>query len=595
MAYKLLSRRWAPHLNDYMYKYVVDTVDDVAGLPSCPVNSRAVVASSGAIYMVDASGSWVKHSDGEGTGGSSFDPLDYNLPVLALTGDMSAMTKENPVSLGYTYGSMTGTVEMKWQGSSSLSYEKKNFNATFDMAFEAKDGWGEQSKYCLKANHIDPSHTRNVVSAKLWGDIVRTRTFILDGGNQFRLDQITGVGNTMNKLITVTDDMLITNNNSVYGYGYNYLTGITFPKGTYTIEFEMCSTADCNAQDEVYFGFTNDINTPHVQRSANLTAWYTTVAADQWVWVGLSGIETNLDAANLFLLAGPDGRTYKFRNIKVINEAVTGDSGGSEKLLDAPNAGAIDGFPVILTLNGDFYGLYTFNIPKKGWMMAMNDATLPEAIVSASVRSDATHFTGLATLENDFELEYVADKDNADWVLTSLNTMLQAVIDCDGTNLDAVGEYLDWNSVIDYYAFCALIGGTDNVTKNYLLVTYDGVKWVMSAYDMDASYGLQWHGEAFEPYDVYPTLKVYDHRAMTLVRNYKADALKVRYDELRAGIMSEGNLYQQFSDFAAQIPSTVHMEDVKKWTSIPGSSVNNVAQILNWYRLRVALLDTQLT
>ena len=36
-------------------------------------------------------------------------------------------------------------------------------------------GYGEQSKYTLKANYVDYSETRNVVSGDIWGDIVRAR------------------------------------------------------------------------------------------------------------------------------------------------------------------------------------------------------------------------------------------------------------------------------------------------------------------------------------------------------------------------------------------------------------------------------------
>jgi hypothetical protein len=65
-----------------------------------------------------------------------------------------------------------------WLYCSSLSkfYEKKNYTIKFDNAFEAKEGWGEQKKYCLKANYIDFSHARNVVSAKLWSQIVASRS-----------------------------------------------------------------------------------------------------------------------------------------------------------------------------------------------------------------------------------------------------------------------------------------------------------------------------------------------------------------------------------------------------------------------------------
>lgn len=99
----------------------------------------------------------------------------YGLPILHLTGDTSAMTKDDAVDLTYVYGERNGTVSVKWQGSSSLAWDKKNYTMKFDIAFEAKEGWGEQKKYCFKANFIDSSHARNVVNAKLWGQVVKSR------------------------------------------------------------------------------------------------------------------------------------------------------------------------------------------------------------------------------------------------------------------------------------------------------------------------------------------------------------------------------------------------------------------------------------
>lgn len=106
---------------------------------------------------------------------SKWDPAATSLPVLYMSGDTSKMDKDNAVDLNYIYGDRTGTLSCKWQGSSSLSYPKKNFTIKFDNAFEVKEGWGDQKKYCLKANYIDASHARNIISATLWGEMVRSR------------------------------------------------------------------------------------------------------------------------------------------------------------------------------------------------------------------------------------------------------------------------------------------------------------------------------------------------------------------------------------------------------------------------------------
>ena len=65
------------------------------------------------------------------------------------------------------------TAKIKIQGSSSTQWRKKNYTITFyeDDTYDNKlgidVGWGTQSKYCLKANWIDKTHSRNIISARI--------------------------------------------------------------------------------------------------------------------------------------------------------------------------------------------------------------------------------------------------------------------------------------------------------------------------------------------------------------------------------------------------------------------------------------------
>lgn len=60
MAIKQTNREYCPSQNDYVCEYVVDTATDIANLPSCCTKSTALVASTGEVYIVNASGRWVK-------------------------------------------------------------------------------------------------------------------------------------------------------------------------------------------------------------------------------------------------------------------------------------------------------------------------------------------------------------------------------------------------------------------------------------------------------------------------------------------------------------------------------------------------------
>lgn len=113
-------------------------------------------------------------SRGEESNAYKFNPKEYPLPILYLDGVTDGMNKDNKVTLNYRFKDHSGTCTCKWQGSSSLAYEKKNYTVVFDTPFEAVSGWGSHSKYCMKANYIDFSHVRNICAAKLWGEARKT-------------------------------------------------------------------------------------------------------------------------------------------------------------------------------------------------------------------------------------------------------------------------------------------------------------------------------------------------------------------------------------------------------------------------------------
>lgn len=60
MAIKCIGQKWCPDDRDYSKEFVLDTEDDVKALPMCCAGSTALVCSTGNVYIVNASGQWVK-------------------------------------------------------------------------------------------------------------------------------------------------------------------------------------------------------------------------------------------------------------------------------------------------------------------------------------------------------------------------------------------------------------------------------------------------------------------------------------------------------------------------------------------------------
>lgn len=378
---------------------------------------------------------------------AAFDPTHYGMTILWLYGNTTGMDKDNAVDLTYRYKNFEGTASVKWQGSSSLWFDKKNYTVKFDQAFEVVKGWGAQKKYCFKANYIDHSHARNVCCAKLWGQVVKSRSTV---PTQF---------------------------------------------------------------------------------------------------AGL------------------------------------------------PNGGAIDGVPCAIMLNDKFHGLFTWNIPKDGWMMGMSEGNR-EAILCAEGTTSAAGFKETITaLDAEYSYEYSLDENDTDWIVTSLNQLITACLNSDGTDLDTtIAQYLDWDSAIDSYIFTVLTSGHDNVVRNYLLVTYDGVKWYISQYDMDETFGQTGSGTNFRTSYAAPTFdsNATRHRVYELIKLYKKDALKARYEELRNGVMSELNVCGTFANFIKDIPPHALMADLELYPTIPSAAMSNYAQISHYYGLRVKEADKEI-
>ena len=262
-----------------------------------------------------------------------------------------------------------------------------------------------------------------------------------------------------------------------------------------------------------------------------------------------------------------------------------------------PRCGAIDSFPILVVINGVYHGLYSLTIPKDDWMAGMGSGT-KEAIVSAGKPSKATRFEGLATVDakgnlsgDDFEVEYVTDEDNQSWVATSLNNMIQEIIDADSKDDITL---LDIDSAINYLIFCLYAENTDGFAKNFLLDTWDGNKWFVTAYDMDGTFGMMFDGKVMlSPWDyginqIRKTNKLFDK----LIKLFSQE-IKDEWDKLHNSYLNESIIYYLISNKAKDIPQAAIDADRTRWPGLPGTTMNNLNQILQWISTRTQFLQNE--
>ena len=123
------------------------------------------------------------------TGGAetTVEPMDNDIPCVYIDGILPIEKSQVELNVVIRYASRTLTHEWyataKVQGDSSAGYPKKNYTiklyTDLSRSIKSKHGfrnWGKTNKFVLKANWIDHSHARNVVSARLWTEVVKSRS-----------------------------------------------------------------------------------------------------------------------------------------------------------------------------------------------------------------------------------------------------------------------------------------------------------------------------------------------------------------------------------------------------------------------------------
>lgn len=392
---------------------------------------------------------------------------DLGLPIMRIDGDFSLLTADkNSETMKFSYddtriGKIEGYVSIKLQGQSSIRHPKKNYTIKMyeDEELENKlkvnliDSVGKQSKYCLKANWIDYSESRNVVSGQIYNQIVHSR----------------------------------------------------------------------DLDDEV----------------------------------------SKLD-----------------------------------------NGGVVDGYPICLYENGEFWGIYTLNIPKDDFMFGMDEddsnapGTIKQAVLSGNSWNGYSKLyypiKGELSEDGDIQIEYLSTEDTigTEWAKDSFNNMINFINTHSGQSFkDGIKDYVNVERTIDALIYTYVISATDNLAKNINWATYDGTHWMASMYDMDGTWGLYWNGGQYG-YDqmIVPQEETLNLLYRKIYANYKEE-INQRYEELREDVLSDENIEKMFTDFYNKIPQTMWEKEKAKWPNVPSNNFDNLKQIINYSKNHLALMD----
>ncbi|MDO5401144.1 MAG: CotH kinase family protein [Eubacteriales bacterium] len=355
------------------------------------------------------------------------------IPQLHLDGNMDIMwVKEDVREVSAEYRDENGVIrayaKLNIQGASSVDYDKKNYTVKFYRDEDCSDkkkidfGWGPQSKYCLKANWVDRTHARNIISARLAAEV-----------------------------------------------------------------------------QEKY-----------------------------------------------------------------------------DVLPQTPNHGLVDGFPIELYNNGKFLGLYTLNIPKDEWLLAM-DKDNPNHLAFISYNWNPSPMFEEEPSYTDWGIE-VGEQNRKN--LDTFSRLFRFVMEASDREFrEQQPDYFDLDAALNYIILCEFGLMVDNSVKNMVFATYDAQVWYPSLYDMDSSWGSDWSGTELYPY-TYASITS-TSQFLKRVKEVFAQELVERYFELREDILTKEHVMALFEDFRAGIPAQTWEKEQQRWKHIPGYDYGQIEDFLD--------------
>ena len=292
-----------------------------------------------------------------------------------------------------------------------------------------------------------------------------------------------------------------------------------------------------------------------------------------------------------------------------------------------------DGFPVAVYLNGEFYGIFSFQLKKHRDNYHMDKSTAEhvhlDGIIDYNILWNGTIVWG--TYNNGFEVrnpknlyaiggnkydadikqEEIAGEDEVNTWITAgqlpdgtvisskikknlqmtakvkkyiqdfantINTIKTAASTYETSSkteedlkaFKAVFEkYYDVENLIDYLIVIDILGDGDSLKKNWQWFTYNGIKWWVGLYDCDGVFGAMHLGDRISSPS---TVHLGNDLQLPtgFILKYYNDVLEKRYAQLAdIGIISANNIFSLLQDWCMRIGTDFFKEEYKKWADSP--------------------------
>ena len=288
-----------------------------------------------------------------------------------------------------------------------------------------------------------------------------------------------------------------------------------------------------------------------------------------------------------------------------------------------------DGFPCICYLNGEFYGVYSWQLKKHrdNFHMTKDDSAhiwLDGRIDANTLLNNNIDWSGIFEVRNpkslwlmdgteydaDFNAGELIDETSQYYNLDSDSSKIKKqkkitaqvkkyIIDLSNVmvtikeklnvyqssptdeNLNLLKQtyetYFDVENQIDYLVFSDVVKNSDGFSKNWQWATYDGIKWYICPYDLDMTFGGYFEGDRI-------TAPLTDHinnnpdLPSYYIINFYNTELENRYKELRdKKIIDNEHIIDLLNTWTKRIGVDNFDKEYEKWPDSPcfGESVIN--------------------
>lgn len=159
---------------------------------------------------------------------------------------------------------------------------------------------------------------------------------------------------------------------------------------------------------------------------------------------------------------------------------------------------------------------------------------------------------------------------------------------------DTLETYFDSENLIDYLITCDVLRNTDGFADNWQWVTYNGVKWYVCLYDVDNILGNHWQPvQTINPplYGKHITQIITYSSMMKYITTYYTSELEERYAYLRKnGIIDAERIITKIRDWMLRFGGQYAYElEANKWTDFIKN--DNIFRVHKWIITEINNLD----